>query len=47
MEAGIIFQPGLRPAMIEWMGEFLQRIPCHELSYSNLREAEAALRTVS
>jgi hypothetical protein len=47
MEAGIIFSPELRPAMVEWMGEFVQRIPCHQLSYSSLREAEAALRTVS
>jgi len=47
MDAGIIFTPALRPEMVEWMGSFLRRVPCHQLSYSNLREAEAALRTIS
>jgi hypothetical protein len=47
METGIVFAPALRPAMLEWMSRFVQCIPCHELRYSDLRQAEMALRTIS
>ena len=47
MEAGIVFSPALRHEMVDWMGRLLQDIPCLQLRYSNLSEAEAALRTVS
>ena len=47
MQAGIIFGPPLRPEMMEWMGRFFQCVPCHRLQYSDLCEAETALRTIS
>jgi hypothetical protein len=47
MEAGIVFSPGMRPGMVEWMGLLLQSTPCYELRYSILREAETALRSIS
>ena len=47
MDAGIVFSPALRPAMIEWLGRFLRSTACHHLRYSSLCEAETALRTIS
>ena len=47
MDAGIVFSPALRREMIDWMGNLLQSTPCLQLRYSNLHEAETALRTIS
>jgi len=47
MESGVAFSGAVTRNKVEWIARLLQKVPCHEICYSDLAEAEAALASIA